>query len=421
MPYTVTLLPIDFGGFIGLGPALSGTFVNVTPSAATDTATATAASPFTLAFMSATPPSPGVAALHVANSGPMGDLFRSGLVTGLPPSPGTLTVLSFPTALTSLSATAFTAMVSARIGSIVLTPPPWAVAAIGAASLGAYIPLGGAVTGVVPTLNATPPGTVTLTVTGFFTFQTYYFFTDTITFTATLVMAVAPSGDARQPSRILSVSTGATTLSTMTTGPSPTLATTGFLLSGIAPILGMILQPQIEAAIEAAINGAIDGLVAPGLASMGFLRSPSSVVSARSVTVTGSGMVLRLVLADLLGPAISPVPGSLEAAVSPVPQAGGQRVYTVTVTNAATGTPVNQADVTLLNYTANGTAQMVGPYQTNISGQADFNVALHPKITFLVNPVDHERTRVFHHPTLTISRAGFTTINLRLLQDPGDI
>jgi hypothetical protein len=74
MPYTVTLLPIDFGGFIGLGPALSGTFVNVTPSAATDTATATAASPFTLAFTSATPPSPGVAALHVANSGPMGDL-----------------------------------------------------------------------------------------------------------------------------------------------------------------------------------------------------------------------------------------------------------------------------------------------------------------------------------------------------------
>jgi hypothetical protein len=63
----------------------------------------------------------------------------------------------------------------------------------------------------------------------------------------------------------------------------------------------------------------------------------------------------------------------------------------------------------------------VGPHQTNISGQADFNVALHPKITFLVNPVDHERTRVFHHPTLTISRAGFTTINLRLLQDPGDI
>jgi hypothetical protein len=74
------------------------------------------------------------------------------------------------------------------------------------------------------------------------------------------------------------------------------------------------------------------------------------------------------VLADLLGPAISPVPGSLLAAVSPVPQAGGQRVYTVTVTNAATGTPVNQADVTLLNYSANGTAQMVGPYQTNISG-----------------------------------------------------
>lgn len=421
MPYTVALFPIDLGGFIGLGPALSGTFVKVTPSAATDTATATAASPFTLAFMTATPPPPGTAVLHVANSGPTGDLFRSGFVTGLPPSPGTLTVLSFPTALTSVSATAFTTMVSARIGTIALTLPQWAVGAIGALSLGAYIPLRGAVTGVVPTLNTTPPGTVTLTVTGFFTFQIYYFFTDTITFTATLVIALAPSGDVRQPSRILSVTTGATTLSTTTTGPSPTLAATGFLLSGIAPILGAILQPQIESAIEAAINGAINGLVAPGLASMGFLRSPSSVVSARSVTITGSGMVLRLVLADLFGPAISPIPGSLHAVVSPAPQADGQRVYTVTVTNAAAGTPISQANVTLLNYTANGTAQIDGPLQTNISGQVTFNVALHPKITFQVNPVDHERIRVFHPPTLTVSKAGFNTINLRLLQDPGDV
>jgi hypothetical protein len=32
MPYTVTLFPIDLAGFIGLGPALSGTFANLTPS-----------------------------------------------------------------------------------------------------------------------------------------------------------------------------------------------------------------------------------------------------------------------------------------------------------------------------------------------------------------------------------------------------
>jgi hypothetical protein len=39
----------------------------------------------------------------------------------------------------------------------------------------------------------------------------------------------------------------------------------------------------------------------------------------------------------------------------------------------------------------------------------------------LAPPVTHERTRVFHHPTLTISKAGFNTINLKLLQDPDDI
>jgi hypothetical protein len=415
MPYSVTLSPIDFGGFIGLGPALSGTLANLTPSPATDTATATAASPFMLAFMTATPPPPGVATLHVANSGPTGDLFRSGLVTGLPPSPGTLTVLSIPTTLTRLSATALTAMVSARVGTIPLTPPPWAVGAMAALSLGTYIPLGGAITGVVPTLN-TPPGSVTFAVTGFFTFRTYYFFTDTITFTGTLVATPAPSGDVGQPSRILSV-TGATTLTTTTTGPSPTLALAGTFLSLIAPTVGPILQPQIEAAI----NGAIDGLVAPGLASLGFLRSPSSVVSARSVTITGSGIGLSLVLADLFGPAISPIPGNLHAAVSPAPQAGGQRVYTATVTNSATGTPINQTDVTLHNYTANGTAQTVGPLQTNPSGQVTLNVALHPKITFQVIPSDHERVRVFSPPTLTVSKAGFNTINLRLLEDPGDI
>ena len=271
-------------------------------------------------------------------------------------------------------------MVSARVGTIPLTPPPSAVAAMAALSLGTYIPLGGAITGVVPTLN-TPPGSVTFTVTGVW-IPGFLVFTGHDHLHRTLVASPAPSGDAGQPSRILSV-TGATTLTTTTTGPSPTLALAATFLSLVAPAVGPILQPQIEAAI----NGTIDGLVAPGLASLGFLRSPTSVVSARRVTITSSGMGLSLVLADLLGPAISPIPGDLHATVSPAPKAGGQRVYTATVTNSATGTPINQADVTLHNYTASGIAQTVGPLQTNTSGQVTFNVALHPKITFQVTPI----------------------------------
>jgi hypothetical protein len=129
---------------------------------------------------------------------------------------------------------------------------------------------------------------VTLTVTGFFTFRVYYFFTDTITFTGTTVLTPAPSGDAGQPSRILSVTTGATSLTTTTTGPSPTLATWGWFPSLIAPAVVANLQRKIEAAI----NDLLDGLVAPGLASLSFLRSLTSVLSARNVTITSSGMAL---------------------------------------------------------------------------------------------------------------------------------
>jgi len=156
MPDTINLSEIDLGSFIGLGPALNGTFANLTPSPTADTATATAASPRTLTFTTATPPPPGVATLHVANTGPTGDRSRSGLDTGLPPSPAPLTAFSFPPDLPRLSGPAFATMLSARIGTFALTPPPWVVAAVAEALLGNYIPLSGTITGIVPTLNSSP-------------------------------------------------------------------------------------------------------------------------------------------------------------------------------------------------------------------------------------------------------------------------
>ncbi len=414
MPYIVDLFPIDLGGFIGIGPALSGTFTNVSPGPATDTATASTTAPFRLSFASATPPPPGVATLHVANSGPAGDLFRSGPMTAVPPSPGTVTAISVPTSLTTLLTPAITAM-AARLGGIPLTPPGWVVGLMAAMSLGAFIPVTGAILGITPAVN-TPPGSVTFTVTGFFTVRVLYFFTDTIAFTGTLVTNPAPSGDVMQPGRILSVPC-ATTLSTTTTGPSPSLAMMGAYLSIVAPAVGAIARPYLETAI----NDTINGLVAPGLASLGFLRSPSSVVSARSVIIGGGGMRLSLVLADLLGPAVTPIPKRLNATVKPAPQAGTQHAYTVTVSEAATGTPIDQAAVTLHNFTTSGAPQPVGPLQTNTSGQVTFNVALHPKITIQVVPTTHERIRVFAPPTLTVSKAGFNTLTLRLLEDDSNL
>ena len=160
MPYIADLFPIDLGEFIGIGPALSGTFTNVSPGPATDTAAASTTAPFRLSFASATPPPPGVAALHVANSGPVGDLFRSGPMTAVPPSPGTVTAISVPTSLTTLLTPAITAM-AARLGGIPLTPPGWVVGLMAAMSLGAFIPVTGAILGITPAVN-TPPGSVTL-------------------------------------------------------------------------------------------------------------------------------------------------------------------------------------------------------------------------------------------------------------------
>ena len=415
MPYTVSLLPIDVAGFIGLGPSLGGTFTSVAPTPAVATATATAAASATLNFATVTPPPPGVATLHVTNSTPTGDLFRSGLLTSVPPSPGTVTAISFPTSLTGLSAAALAARV-ATVGRIPITPPAWIVGLVSAATAGTYIPLGGASTGIVPTLN-TPAGTVTFTVTGFFTFRTYYFFTDTVGFTGTLTTTPAPSADATQPGRILSLTGTTTSLTTTTTGPSPTLAVLGWFLSLVAPAVGGIVQSQLESVV----NQAIDSLVAPGLASLGFIRSPTSVVSARRVVVTGSGIGLSLVLADLLGPAVTPAPGTLHVEVAPTPRSTQQTSYTVTVTNSATGSAVPQATVTLHNFSSTGAAQTIGPLQTDSAGQAKLSAALRGKVTSRVDPMTHEHERVFLPPTLTVSRSGFSTVTLRLLEDPVDV
>jgi hypothetical protein len=152
MPYTIMLdSNLDFGGFIGIGAELSGTSTTPTPATDTATATATDTSPRVLDFMSATPPPPGAATLHVTNTVPegTGDLFRSGELAGLPPgtpgAPATLKPFTVPTVFagtptTIISDTKLASELSKSL-PIVLTPPAWVVAAVTAASLGTHIPL----------------------------------------------------------------------------------------------------------------------------------------------------------------------------------------------------------------------------------------------------------------------------------------
>jgi hypothetical protein len=274
-----------------------------------------------------------------------------------------------------------------------------------AASAGTHIPLTGAIVGVVPTLNpatAGTPGSVTVTVTGFFTFRVYYLVTDTITFTGTLVLTPVPSADAGQPGRILSVS-GTTALSTTTTGPYHPRP------DGHVPLL-MAPGWGDSAATDRMPQRAIDGMVAQARPAR-FVRSPPA--SSRRRTITGSSLSLAL-SRDLFGPATP-----LTCMRPSHPRRTAKGLYQTVC--ADTGTPVNQASVTLHNFTTTGTVQTVGPLQTDASGTVTFNVALRPKITYQVDPIDHDRTRVFVSPTLTVAKAGFDTISLTLLEDPGDV
>lgn len=416
MPYTLDLFPIDFGGFIGTGPTLSGVLATVLPTTLVDAATASTAAPLRLSFPAAIAPPPGLATLYVANPG--GDLFRSGLLNAFSPMPGTLTVISVPTTSTTLLESTLTAR-TAGLVPIPLTPPGWIVWLMSLITGFMFIPVTGTILTLVPTVG-TPAGGVTFTATGFFVIRVGLFTTQTVTFTGTLSASPAPSGDTLQPNRILTVPC-TTSLSVSPGGPSPTLALTSLLLTLLGPAAGAIAGP----ALETAINDAIIGLAGTGLAGMGFRRTSSSVISARRVAVTAPGPAaairLSVVLADLLGPAITPLPRNLNASVAPQPVAGSQRVYTVTVTDAVTAAPIDQADVTLHNFTTGGTAQTVGPLQTSASGQVPFDVALRPKISVHIIREEHERVRVFVPPTLTVAKAGFNALTLRLLEDEQDV
>ena len=107
--------------------------------------------------------------------------------------------------------------------------------------------------------------------------------------------------------------------------------------------------------------------------------------------------------------------------MSPTPRANTPLSYTVTVTNSATGTPVPQASVVIHNFTSTG-VQNLGPLPTDATGKTQpFTATLRPRISFRVDPVTHERERIFVSPTLTVSADGFTPITLTLLQDTSDL
>jgi hypothetical protein len=402
MPYTCSLLPFDLGGFFSAGPpALGGVFTSMGGTPAVNAGIVMPGAAFSVTFPTATPPPPGAATVRVTDAiSPVGDLFRSGPLTALPPSPGTITMVTIPTTVTMVPA-ATVATMTAGLTPIILTPPGWLVAVVTAASGGSFMPITGLITSVTPTLG-TPSGTLTLTITGFFTGRTWFVAMTTFTFTGTVTLTPRPSGDAMNPGRILSVTSTAASL----TSPGGF----GVFLSLFAPILG----GMVASMMESRVNSAIDSLTTSGLNGLGIGRSPTSVVSARKITITPSGLSLQMVLADLLGPAIT-LPSTLanfHIAIAPTPQAGQPQTYTVTITDAATATAVPGATVALNNFDANGLA-VHQTKTTDALGRVTFAVTLQKR--FLEAEVHGRDVIKSLSPTLRVSKSGFATLTRKLL------
>jgi hypothetical protein len=100
-------------------------------------------------------------------------------------------------------------------------------------------------------------------------------------------------------------------------------------------------------------------------------RTPTSVISARTVTITSSGISAQVMLADF-GPAVVALPRALALSVTPAPEPNVERTYTFRVVDRADGSPVTGATVALTNH--NPTT--IQTRLTDPQGKATFTVAL---------------------------------------------
>jgi hypothetical protein len=115
-----------------------------------------------------------------------------------------------------------------------------------------------------------------------------------------------------------------------------------------------------------------------------------------------------------------PTPGSvLQVTISPPQKAGTKLTYTVKVTDAS-ASPVDQAAVSLHNYTASGADEI--HTQNTQGGTATFqNITLRAKtvnqhiVTGTGRDRETETITVVTSPTLTVSKDGYDTVKKNLL------
>jgi hypothetical protein len=397
MPYTVKVAPADLSGLIDRSPKSGSVFApplsspppaNPTPL---DVATSSAADPNTLAFPSTAVPPSTTCTMLIRDTLTSGDLFRSGPMLNLPNSPATLTLVVAPSV--SMTATAVSQSLNLSL-PITVAFPADVVAACALATGGVIIPVSFTADNVTMQLGPTS----TFVVNGQLNVKFLGFIDQASGFSLTAQLAFAPSGDATDPARIVSITSAGQVLS----------LDAFFLAPPAAAALAVFGGGIIASALTDIVNGQIPALAAAAVPANQMLTS-TAVLSIGKLDVESSGVTIVAVVGDILGPALVPIPGNLLVEVNPAWQCDEQRNYVVTVRDHKDGSPVAGALVRLQTG-AGGPAGQGGPTvggTTAADGTVQLNDVTLRSYVYARGGGKGPPVLIKVEPVLTVSAAGF--------------
>lgn len=404
MAYTIHIRPTDLGGTMPGAAAISGRLANY-PGSTIETVTAIAASfgPDLLFTSPATPP-PGDGTIYIGNSRNSGDLCRSGIISNWPFSPATCEIITIPPSLTTFTTARFGTMTRSMTGTPIPIPL-WATLLAGAVTGFMLAPTSIAIGGI--SVTPSPPNLVVVTVVGTLSFRQFFFPTAS-PFTANVVLTIAPSGDVVDRARIFAIGVLSSSLNPGVITPGMNL-----VLSILAPIVAQFASGEIEKLVNSQID--IEARTAVTKADASASIAPTATLCAHRVTVTPGTLAIEIVLSNPLGPAlVRPSPNTNRAfsvSIMPAPIEGTSHTYTIHVTDAATGAGVEGAAVEIATTSSSGARQSIR--STSLPGGTAHLTAT---LRFArVRIGGGTGTNEFVSPTLTISKAGFTTLVRDLL------
>jgi len=293
--------------------------------------------PLTLTFAElAGPPAGGSAMLVTEPAG--GDLFRSGQVALPGASPASLALTIAPgqePGNVAMTPAQLNTLAASFAGTSIKVPDNVRLAA-GVLSAGLLIPE--SVTLLTAALSL-GPGAISVTLTANISVREWFFFVAHYSCALTMSLAVGPSGDPVDTSRVLAA--------TVSASPGPVLTVPG--APGIyASLVAGWAAAAVSAMLEAQANKAISPLAAAELAKHHFELTPTAVISAVRVVTTVTGISLFVSVGDIFGPGIVPltqtqvpnVVGDEPAAAATALTAAGLAIrITQTVTSATVATP----------------------------------------------------------------------------------